>query len=99
MKSTTPEPAATSAAAATPATRLTIASTGSTGSDLTPCRLLRSKKYFFLTSAPRSGEELLDGSCALWCETTQQAIGPDNGLVEVAGCVRGRSCYQSWPQT
>ncbi len=66
--------------------------------DPTPCRLLRSKKYFFLKSPPRSGEELLDGSCALWCERTQQAIGPDNGLVEVAGCVRGRACFQERPQ-
>ena len=33
-----------------------------------------------------------DGNC--WCNKTQNALGPDDGLVEREACVSSRSCYE-----
>ncbi len=62
--------------------------------DPRPCQRLRSKKYFFLTRAPRSADDLLDGSRTLWCSATQQAIGPDSALVTALDCRVGRGCFR-----
>ncbi len=60
------------------------------------CRDLSSKKASFLSAPPRSEEDILDGSGAVWCERTMQPVGPDGELVYPEHCQRGRSCYRSY---
>jgi len=59
------------------------------------CRDLRSKRWFFLERAPRSNEELVDGSCALWCGRTGLAVGPHNAVVDAELCTPARACFRS----
>ena len=61
-----------------------------------PCADLRSKRFFFLKAPPRTAADLIDGSCALWCDRTQQAIGPDSQVVAPDDCRAGRACFRSW---
>jgi len=58
------------------------------------CSDLRSKRWFFLKAPPRSAADLLDGSCAVWCDRTQQAVGPDNQIVDYEDCAPGRGCWR-----
>jgi hypothetical protein len=57
------------------------------------CGDLQSKK--FSGRIAQSAEEYLDASGHCWCYHTQQAVGPDGGLVEPETCVPGRKCYRS----
>ncbi|HBB94247.1 MAG TPA: hypothetical protein DC054_02555 [Blastocatellia bacterium] len=59
------------------------------------CASLRSKKFFMIDVVPTEAEHYLDGSNHCWCRETQQAIGPDGGMVQPAHCVSGRKCYSS----
>jgi len=59
------------------------------------CASLRSKKFFMIEVVPTEAEHYLDGSNHCWCRETQQAIGPDGGMVQPAHCVAGRKCYSS----
>ena len=59
------------------------------------CASLRSKKFFMIDVMPLDAEQYLDGSNHCWCRETQQAIGPDGGMVQPAHCVPGRKCYSS----
>ena len=59
------------------------------------CASLRSKKFFMIDIVPTEAEQYLDGSNHCWCRETQQAIGPDGGMVQPAHCVSGRKCYSS----
>ena len=59
------------------------------------CGALRSKKYFMLDGLATEADDYLDGSNHCWCRETQQAIGPDGGMVQPANCVPGRKCYSS----
>ena len=58
------------------------------------CAALRSKNFYFLESAPRSAQELLDGSNRCWCLRTMQAMGPDGEQVDPQGCQAGRTCFE-----
>ena len=59
------------------------------------CGSLRSKKFFLLNALATDAEQYLDASNHCWCRETQQAIGPDGGMVQPAHCVPGRKCYSS----
>ena len=59
------------------------------------CGSLRSKKFFMIDVIPSDASDYLDGSNHCWCRETQQAIGPDGGMVQPAHCVPGRKCYSS----
>ena len=59
------------------------------------CASLRSKKFFMIDVVPTEAEHYLDGSNHCWCRETQQAIGPDGGMVQPDQCVPGRQCYSS----
>ena len=59
------------------------------------CADLRSKKWFFLERPPRTPADLLDGSCALWCERTGLAVGPHNAVVDAELCTPDRRCFRS----
>ena len=63
------------------------------------CADLRSKKWFFLEAPPRSAADLLDGSCALWCDRTGLALGPHNAVVDAELCTPERRCFRSRPST
>ena len=69
--------------------------TASTALQSAFCASLRSKKFFMLDVMPVDAEQYLDGSNHCWCRETQQAIGPDGGMVQPANCVPGRKCYSS----
>jgi hypothetical protein len=59
------------------------------------CGDLRSKKFFSLTGLPAKAEDYFDASDHCWCYHTQQAVGPDGGIVMPQRCVPGRKCYRS----
>jgi hypothetical protein len=52
-----------------------------------PCRHLLSKGMFI------NAENVGDGH--VWCQKTQEALGPDRELVERVACIPGRSCYET----
>jgi len=60
------------------------------------CALLRSKRYFSLPAPPRNEADLLDVSRAVWCERTQEALGPDGKIVDPAGSRHGRRCFERY---
>lgn len=56
------------------------------------CVHLRSKAMYVtgqVDPAPSSG-----GHSPCWCNRTQHTLGPDQGRVERAACISGRTCYQ-----
>jgi hypothetical protein len=59
------------------------------------CGSLRSKKFFMIDELPTESSQYLDSSNHCWCRITQQAIGPDGGMVQPDSCVTGRDCYSS----
>ncbi len=63
--------------------------------ELSPfCCHLASKKLCFRTSPPQVADDVLDASRHVWCRRTQQALGPDGGVVDVEDCRSGRSCFE-----
>jgi hypothetical protein len=65
--------------------------------ELSPyCRLLRSKRIFFLAGPPRTESDVLDASNSCWCARTMRALGPDRDVVHPDECRAGRSCYEPW---
>jgi hypothetical protein len=58
------------------------------------CSELRSKKLVFARTPPRVEADILDASNHCWCARTQQALGPDNELVQPEDCRAGRECYR-----
>lgn len=58
------------------------------------CSYLRSKKWFFLGRPARTAAELVDGSCALWCDRTGLALGPHNAVVDAELCNARRPCFR-----
>ncbi len=61
------------------------------------CSRLRSKKYFFLETAPLTPGDILDASGHCWCARTQQAVGPDSDIVRPDDCVAPRECFEPRP--
>ncbi len=60
------------------------------------CSHLRSKgMYVTGTMNPEADDpyQMGDGHC--WCGQTQGVIGPDDGMVDRAGCNAARACYQA----
>ena len=59
------------------------------------CAELRSKKYYFLESAPVESEDVLDASNDCWCNRTNDRLGPDGDGVHPDDCREGRTCFRS----
>lgn len=58
------------------------------------CRHLESKGMYINVNMPAGQEVAGDGH--FWCEMTQTAFGPDNGLCNDEECVKsGRSCFKA----
>jgi len=66
-----------------------------TGINTPFCGDLRSKNYFLLDVIPTEESQYMGDSHHCWCFHTQQAIGPDRGIVLPNRCVPGRKCYRS----
>ncbi len=60
------------------------------------CVWLRSKRYYSLPAPPRDEAELLDISQAVWCEKTQEAVGPDGKVVDPRDCRHERRCFERY---
>ena len=58
------------------------------------CAALRSKKYYFLESAPMQPSDVLDASNDCWCDRTCDRLGPDGGGVHPGDCREGRRCFR-----
>lgn len=56
------------------------------------CRHLLSKGMFVSGMVDPAEVGMSDGHC--WCNMTQHALGPDDGLVGRHMCVAGRRCYE-----
>jgi hypothetical protein len=59
------------------------------------CAELRSKKYFFLQSAPMQSSDVVDNSNDCWCNRTCDRVGPDGDGVHPDECRAERSCFRS----
>ncbi len=60
------------------------------------CVHLRSKKLILSTHPPRVEEEILDPSGHTWCDRTQEAVGPDDEIVQPELCCKGRACFKAY---
>lgn len=60
--------------------------------ELPACRHLLSKGMFVSGMVDPAEIGMGDGHC--WCNKTQNALGPDDGLVARLKCVLGRRCYE-----
>lgn len=56
------------------------------------CRHLLSKGMFVSGMVDPAEVGMSDGHC--WCNKTQHALGPDDGLVGRHKCIIGRRCYE-----
>lgn len=56
------------------------------------CRHLLSKGMFVTGMVDPAEVGMSDGHC--WCNKTQHALGPDDGLVARHKCIVGRRCYE-----
>ncbi|HEX5444259.1 MAG TPA: hypothetical protein VFW87_10540 [Pirellulales bacterium] len=56
------------------------------------CRHLLSKGMFVSGMVDPAEVGMSDGHC--WCNMTQHALGPDDGLVARQKCMLGRRCYE-----
>jgi hypothetical protein len=59
------------------------------------CAELRSKKYYFLQSAPMAAEDVLDNANDCWCNKTCDRLGPDNDQVHPDDCRAPRACFRA----
>lgn len=59
-----------------------------------PCQHLRHKGMYVYTDGSRD-EEHDEDSSVYWCLKTMKGYGPDDDIVDRAGCCRpGRVCYE-----
>ncbi|MFM7298058.1 MAG: hypothetical protein ACKO4Q_12665 [Planctomycetota bacterium] len=58
------------------------------------CAEIRSKKYFFLQSAPMQASDVVDNSNDCWCNRTCDRVGPDGDGVHPTDCTAERSCFR-----
>ncbi len=59
-----------------------------------PCRHLRHKGMYVFTDGSRDDDEHDDDSSVYWCLQTMKGYGPDDDVVDRAGCCKpGRECY------
>lgn len=61
-----------------------------------PCQHLRHKGMYVFTDGSRDGDDFDhdDDSSVYWCLKTMKGYGPDDDVVDRAGCCRaGRACY------
>ena len=56
------------------------------------CRHLLSKGMFVSGMVDPAEIGMSDGHC--WCNKTQHALGPDDGLVARHKCIFGRRCFE-----
>ncbi len=59
-----------------------------------PCQHLLSKAMFVTGEVDTREEDEAEHGHYCWCNMTQQALGPDGGLVSRQECNPRRSCYQ-----
>lgn len=79
--------AAEPSSAGEPRTQPAASSAGSAA-----CRHLLSKGMFVSGMIDPAEVGMSDGHC--WCNKTQHALGPDDGLVARHKCIVGRRCYE-----
>lgn len=60
-----------------------------------PCRHLLSKGMFINGDMPEDCGLEPVGDGHVWCQKTQEALGPDREVVERTACKPGRSCYET----
>lgn len=90
MNPTTSQVAEQSATAQSPAAESQSQLAPSAGSSA--CRHLLSKGMFVSGMVDPAEIGMGDGHC--WCNKTQHALGPDDGLVARHKCIVGRRCYE-----
>jgi hypothetical protein len=65
---------------------------------ITLCRWLQNKGFLFEhgdTGEGDSKEDLVDRySTPCWCTKTHDGIGPDDAIVDVGVCQKGRECFE-----
>ncbi len=60
---------------------------------ITLCRWLQNKGFVFDHADPE--EDLIDRySTPCWCTKTHDGIGPDDAIVDVDVCQKGRECFE-----
>ncbi|MGH9750664.1 MAG: hypothetical protein ACRD6R_12165 [Candidatus Polarisedimenticolia bacterium] len=56
------------------------------------CRHLRTKRYYYGSTAELLEVAELSTTTQFWCLRTMRVVGPDEGFVSAAACRAGRSC-------
>ena len=88
----TPTPSQTTDQAAAPSSTGEPLSPSAPAASSAACRHLLSKGMFVSGMIDPAEVGMSDGHC--WCNKTQHALGPDDGLVARHKCIIGRRCYE-----
>ncbi|HEX7450114.1 MAG TPA: hypothetical protein VF306_21315 [Pirellulales bacterium] len=88
----TPSQVAEQSAAAASSASEPFSQPAASSASSSACRHLLSKGMFVSGMVDPAEIGMGDGHC--WCNKTQNALGPDDGLVARLKCILGRRCYE-----